>query len=91
MNRPVIVTSRGDLASVLRQARIDRGETCLASDARSGFHDGYTAKLEHPDSKSGKRGLHLSPMAEVWLKANALALVVMPAAQAEALGAVEAA
>ena len=87
---PVIVTSRGDMAAVMAAARRARAETCLAADHRIGFHDGYVAKLEHPDSKSGKRGLRLSFAAEMWLEAFGLVLVVMDRQQAEALGAVAA-
>lgn len=87
---PVIVTSRGDLAGVMSGARRARGETCEALDNRIGWSDRYTAKMEHPDSKSGKRGLRISHAAECWLEAFGFVLVVMPAAQAAALGAVHA-
>lgn len=89
--RPIVITSRADMASILAAARKARSETCLAADNRAGFHDGYTAKLEHPDSKSGKRGLHISAMAEVWLQANGYVLALMTVEQSVALGAVKAA
>lgn len=85
---PVIVTSRGDLAGVMAGQRRARAETCHDADHRIGFHTGYTAKLEHPNTKSGKRGLRISHAAECWLEAFGLVLVVMRRDQATALGAV---
>lgn len=80
------ITNRADMARVLRQARMDQGMTCLELDYRAGFHDGYTGKLEHPDSPSGKRGLQLSYMAEVWIKALGYRLVLVPECVADSLG-----
>lgn len=73
-----VITSRADMAAVLRQARMNRGMTCLELDHVAGFHDGYTGKLEHPDTKSGKRGLQLSFMAECWIEALGYQLVLIP-------------
>ena len=80
------ITNRADMARVLRQARMARGMTCEELDARAGFSDRYAAKLEHPDSPSGKRGLQLSYMAEVWIKALGYRLVLVPECVAERLG-----
>lgn len=100
---PIIVHSRADIASLLRAHRMARGMTCLAHDHQAGFHDGYTAKLEHGDARSGKRGFHfrepgpddggsvaMSGMAEVWLESLGLQLVLLPAELARSIGAVPA-
>lgn len=96
---PYIVHSRADIAGILQARREALGLTCLGHDDRAGFHDGYTGKLENPDTPSGKRGFHIRPergevacsfMAEVWLQSLGVALVVMSAEQAEAIGAVRA-
>lgn len=73
------------MARVLRQARMARGMTCEELDARAGFSDRYAAKLEHPDTPSGKRGLQLSYMAEVWIKALGYRLVLVPDCVAETI------
>jgi hypothetical protein len=80
------ITNRADMARVLREARMARGETCEALDARAGFSDRYVAKLEHPDTPSGKRGLQLSYMAEIWIRALGYRLVLVPECVAESLG-----
>ena len=74
------------MARVLRQARMDRGMTCEELDARAGFSDRYAAKLEHPDTPSGKRGLQLSYMAEIWIRALGYRLVLVPECVADSLG-----
>lgn len=93
---PILVHSRADIAGLLRGHRMAKGLTCLAHDHQAGFHDGYTAKLEHGDAPSGRQGFHfnpttdrldVSPMAEVWLQSLDVALVLMPRWQAEQLGA----
>jgi len=80
------ITNRADMARVLRAARMARGETCEALDARAGFSDRYVAKLEHPDTPSGKRGLQLSYMAEIWIRALGYRLVLVPECVADRLG-----
>lgn len=84
----VIVHSRADIAPILADQRRALGMTCEALDAKAGFSDRYTAKLEHGDKPQGRQGFHISMMAEVWLEALGLRLVLMPAAMAEAIGAV---
>lgn len=93
---PVIVHSRADIAGLLRGHRMAKRMTCLEHDDRAGFHQGYTAKLEHGDKPSGKRGFHIQPesdrlavsfMAETWLESLDLALVLMPRWQADQIGA----
>lgn len=88
--RPVIVRSNMDAAAVLTQIRLERGWTGEELDARAGFSDRYTAKLERPNAPWGKRGLHISPMWEVWAEALGLALVLVTKEQARQLGAHEA-
>lgn len=88
--RPVVVRSNMDAASVLTQMRLERGWTGEELDARAGFSDRYTGKLERPDAPWGKRGLHISPMWEVWAEALGVCLVVVTKEQARQLGAHEA-
>lgn len=72
------ITNRVDMAQVLADARRAQGLTCEALDHKAGFSDRYTAKLEHPDTPSGKRGLQLSYMAEIWIKALGYRLALVP-------------
>jgi hypothetical protein len=74
---PIIVHNRGDVAALLAQARRDRGMTCEALDFHAGFSDRYTAKMEHGAKPSGRRGIWISPMAEVWLAALGKALLLV--------------
>lgn len=87
---PLIVHNRAEIASVLADERRAQGLTLEALDYRAGFSDRYATKLEHGDTKSGKQGFHISPMAEVWLASLDLTLVLCRPAQAEAIGAVRA-
>lgn len=103
---PIIVHSRADMASILRAHRMALGRTCLAQDHAAGFHDGYTAKMEHGDKPSGRKGFHfrepvvgddtdggdvrLSFNGEIWPESLGLAFVLMPADLAQAIGAVPA-
>lgn len=91
---PVIVHSRGDIASVLAGLRRAMGLTIERFDVHAGFSDRYTAKLEHGDTPSGRQGFQIAPdrvtvsaMAEIWLEALGARLVLMPAEMAEAIGA----
>lgn len=88
--RPVIVKSCTDAAAVLTKARLDRGWSGEELDARAGFPDRYSIKMENPRARWGRRGLHISPMWELWAEALGLCLVIMAKDQAEAMGAVEA-
>ena len=99
IRQPIIVHSRADIASLLRAHRMARGWTCHEHDHRAGFHDGYTAKLEHGDAKQGRQGFRIDPAtdrlsvshcAEVWLETLGVRMVLMPADMAEAIGAVPA-
>ena len=92
--RPVIVHSRAQIALMLADLRRAKGMTCEAFDYHAGWSDRYCAKLEHGDKPSGRKGFVVEPdkitvsaMAEVWLEALDAALVLMPKAQAEAIGA----
>jgi hypothetical protein len=58
---PTIVHSRADIASLLRAHRMASGMTCEDLDARAGWSDRYTAKLEHGDKPSGKAGFVIAP------------------------------
>lgn len=94
---PVIVNSRAEIAGFLAGLRRAAGMTCEAFDYHAGFSDRYTAKLEHGDTPSGRKGFVVEPgkitvsgMAEVWLEALGVRLVLVPLAVADAIGAVPA-
>jgi predicted transcriptional regulator len=87
---PLIVHSRAEIAQRLADRRRELGMTLEALDYHAGFSDRYATKLEHGDTKSGKQGFHISPMAEIWLEALGLRLVLMGEAMADAIGAVRA-
>ena len=100
--RPLIVHSRGQIVEALRNRRHQLGLTCEGLDNHAGFSDRYTTKLENPTSPSGKLGFHFdfssvevgpagnlrcTAMAEVWLEALGLRLVLVDYATANAIGA----
>lgn len=94
---PIVITNRGDVASVLADLRRAFGETCEAFDARAGFSDRYVAKLEHGDRPQGRKGIRIEPgkislshMGEVWLEALGARLVLMPVSLANKIGALPA-
>jgi hypothetical protein len=83
---PLIVCNRAQIAARLAERRRELGETCEDTDDRAGFSDRYVTKLEN----GTRQGIHITPMAEVWLEAMGLKLVLMGARMAEAIGAVRA-
>lgn len=100
--RSLIVHSRGQIVETLRARRHELGLTCEGLDDHAGFSDRYTAKLENPTSPSGKLGFHFDPasveigpagnlrmtaMAELWLDALGLCLVLVDRATADSIGA----
>lgn len=102
---PILVTSRSDIASILRAHRIAKGWTCEEFDARAGWSDRYVTKAEHcyrarievtppttddPDEPSYGGDVPMSFMSEIWLETAGLALVLLPADLAKAIGAVPA-
>lgn len=98
---PLIVHDQGDLATALLLRRDQLGMTGEDLDAHAGFQERYAAKLENPHAPWGRGSLRIRPpcpsapagnvavtiMGSLWLDALGLKLVVMPAAQAEAIGA----
>lgn len=80
-----VVASNADMADALAKIRRARGMTCEELDARAGFSDRYTAKLEHADKPSGRKALRLSAMGEVWLHALGYRLLLVPADQVAAV------
>lgn len=98
---PLIVHERGCLGHALATRRLDLGFTCETFDQHVGFADRYTAKLEHYDTPSGKRGIHFdfpsehlpgggvrcSGMGALWMQALGLRLVLVDEATASAIGA----
>jgi len=61
ITQPIRVTSRADIASLLRAHRIAKGMTCEEFDALAGWSDRYVTKLENGDKPSCKRGFELTP------------------------------
>lgn len=59
ITHPIRVTSRADIASLLRAHRMGLGMTCEDFDARAGWSDRYVTKLEHGDKPSCKRGFEV--------------------------------
>ena len=90
--RPVLI-ERGDcLAAHMRDNRERRGLSQPDVDDAAGFPDGYTAKLEAPHRGARSAGLWgMTTFADYWLRALNLRLVLMDAADAEALIAASAA
>ncbi|QTC90436.1 hypothetical protein [Brevundimonas goettingensis] len=98
---PLLVHERGDLAHALAQRRLSLGLTCEEFDAHTGWADRFATKLENPHSPSGKLGFHFefpteflpggsvrcSGMAELWLTALGLRLVLVDGATADLIGA----
>lgn len=77
--RPILtVAGQADFAEALRLRRLALGLTQMQVDHIAGFHDGYTAHLERPFARTGRRSLKLNPMAAIWLEALGLRLVVAP-------------
>lgn len=103
---PIQIHSRADMASILRAHRIALGMTNHDLDHEAGFHDGYSAKMEHGDKPSGRKGYHfrepdpadpadggdlrISFNGEIWPETMGLAFVLMPAELARSIGAVPA-
>lgn len=78
--RPILtVAGQADFAEALRLRRLALGLTQMEIDHIAGFHDGYTAHLERPFARSGRKSLKLNPMAAIWLQVLGLKLVVAPA------------
>lgn len=101
---PLELTARGQIVGALIERRHALGWTGADLDDRAGWADRYGAKLEAPLRPQGKTGFHFdaptevcpsgslrcSGMAEVWLHALGLRLVLVDAATAKAIGAVSA-
>ena len=73
-----VITNQDDLVAALKRRRAELRMTCLQLDHKAGFHDGYTAHLENPNTRSGRNSMRLNPMAVLWLEALGLQLVVRP-------------
>lgn len=73
--RPILtVATQEDFAEALRLRRLALGMTLADVDHIAGFHDGYTAHLERPFTRSGKRSFKLTPMAGIWMQTLCLQL-----------------
>lgn len=84
---PVIVHSRAAIADILKGLRHKAGMTCEAFDYHAGFSDRYVTKMENGGKPGMRQGFQISAMAEVWLEALGVCLVLMPTKMAEAIGA----
>jgi hypothetical protein len=92
---PTIVHTRAQIAGVLQGLRYAAGMTCEDLDYHAGFSDRYVSKMEHGDKPQGRQGFHISPgkigitaMAETWLDALGVRLVLVTREKAEEIGAV---
>ena len=109
IDKPYIVHSRADIASMMRAHRISMDLSCEKFDALAGFADRYVTKLERskgvttggtrqgfvvrppdPERPEDAGSITASFMAEVWLEAAGVRLVLMPAELADKIGAVPA-
>jgi transcriptional regulator with XRE-family HTH domain len=81
--KPVVLTSRDQVAAVLRGRRLALGLTQDELNDKIGMTDGYMPKLEAPNRSYGRSVI--SETLFWWLKSLGLAIVVMDRAQAEAL------
>ncbi len=78
--RPILtVASQADFAEAMKQRRLAMGLTQMGLDHIAGFHDGYSAHLETPFTRTGKKSFKLTPMATIWLAALGLRLALIPA------------
>lgn len=78
--RPILtVATQEDFAAALKQRRLDLGLTQMELDHIAGFHDGYSAHLETPFTRTGKKSFKLTPMAGIWLDALGLRLAILAA------------
>lgn len=76
--RPILtVASQADFAEAMKQRRLEMGLTQMELDHIAGFHDGYSAHLETPFTRTGKKSFKLTPLASVWLTALGLRLALV--------------
>ncbi|HEV7352555.1 MAG TPA: hypothetical protein VGN74_05440 [Brevundimonas sp.] len=86
--RPTIIRDDETLVAILRGRRLQLGIGQAELDDMINWPDGYTAKVEAPGRKYGRRSLWgLSSFLNYWLESLGLALVVMDRAEAERLAA----
>lgn len=84
--RPILtVASQADFAEAMKQRRVAMGLTQMELDHIAGFHDGYSAHLETPFTRTGKKSFKLTPMAGIWLEALGLRLTLQERCTASAL------
>lgn len=84
--RPVMIVDEVQLVGILRGRREALGVSQGELDDRVGWADGYSAKLEAPDRKYGRRvAWGISAFLNWWLEALGLTLVLMDKEQAQAL------
>lgn len=79
---PVIIESTRDFATALRADREALKLSGESLDALIGWPDRYTAKVESPDEKWGRKALRIDPTAVIWLSALGRSLVIMDTEQA---------
>lgn len=102
--QPLAVHSRGQIVDALVGRRHALGWSGEELDARAGWADRYGSKLERPNRPQGRVGFHFdwptevlpsgsiraAGMADIWLEALGLRLVLLDEATAGAIGAVDA-
>lgn len=82
---PVIITASTDLAAVLRGDREALGLSGEDLDARIGWSDRYTAKLESGHKSWGRQVFRMERTADEWLLGLNRALVLMDRDEAQRL------
>lgn len=85
MRRPILLESMTDIAAELRRDREALGLTGEDLDARIGWSDRYTAKVENPDAAWGKKVFRVHRCADDWLAGLGRCLVIMDRLEAERL------
>lgn len=84
--RPVVIRDEDQLTALLRGRRIELRIPQQELDDRINWPDGYTAKVEAPHRKYGRRvAWGLSTFLSYWVESLGLALVLMDKSEADAL------
>lgn len=74
-----IVGDYSALIDVMRKRRVELGLTCIELDAKAGFPEGYTSKLEN--YRQAGPGRAFGPVSlPLWLGALDLKMVIVPEA-----------
>jgi predicted transcriptional regulator len=73
MNAPQLIREYPDIVKTLVERRLELGMSAMELDARAGWQEGYTSKLENWDKNYGRSfGRVLLP---VWLEALDMSMI----------------